>query len=61
MPTFQGLVSEEQVNALVAYMKAISLSKPVAGARTSASRVVSGDSSESEGQTRALANGGKVQ
>jgi cytochrome c oxidase subunit 2 len=61
MPTFQGLVSEEQVNALVAYMKAISLSKPVDGARTSASRVVSGDSSESEGQTHALPNGSKVQ
>jgi cytochrome c oxidase subunit II len=30
MPTFQGLVSEEQVNALVAYVK--SLSPPPAGA-----------------------------
>jgi cytochrome c oxidase subunit 2 len=29
MPTFQGLVSEEQVNALVAYVK--SLSEPGAG------------------------------
>jgi cytochrome c oxidase subunit 2 len=28
MPTFQGLVSEEQLNALVAYVK--SLSQPVA-------------------------------
>ena len=33
MPTFQGLVSEEQVNALVAYVK--SLSKPAeAGTKT---------------------------
>jgi cytochrome c oxidase subunit 2 len=33
MPTFQGLVSEEQVNALVAYVK--SLSQPAApGTRT---------------------------
>jgi mono/diheme cytochrome c family protein len=28
MPTFQGLVSEEQLNALVAYVK--SLSQPIA-------------------------------
>jgi cytochrome c oxidase subunit 2 len=28
MPTFQGLVSEEQVNALVAYIKSISAAKP---------------------------------
>ena len=31
MPTFQGLVSEEQVNALVAYVK--SLSQPPTGPR----------------------------
>ncbi len=38
MPTFQGLVSEEQVNALVAYIKAISINKPGDGAaRASAS------------------------
>jgi cytochrome c oxidase subunit 2 len=36
MPTFQGLVSEEQVNALVAYIKSISVNKPAAGAKTSA-------------------------
>jgi cytochrome c oxidase subunit 2 len=29
MPTFQGLVSEEQVNALVAYVKSLSKSVPV--------------------------------
>jgi cytochrome c oxidase subunit 2 len=35
MPTFQGLVSEEQLNALVAYLK--SLSQPVAaGTKTAA-------------------------
>ena len=28
MPTFQGLVSDEQVNALVAYIKSISENKP---------------------------------
>ena len=39
MPTFQGLVSEEQVNALVAYVK--SLSKPVEpGAKTSTAAAV---------------------
>ncbi len=37
MPTFQGLVSEEQVNALVAYIKAISPARPAEGAKTSAS------------------------
>jgi len=31
MPTFQGLVSEEQVNALVAYIKSISAAKPESG------------------------------
>jgi mono/diheme cytochrome c family protein len=37
MPTFQGLVSEEQVNALVAYIKSISSAKPEEAGRTSAS------------------------
>jgi cytochrome c oxidase subunit II len=36
MPTFQGLVSEEQVNALVAYIKSISEAKPAHGEKTSA-------------------------
>jgi cytochrome c oxidase subunit II len=36
MPTFQGLVSEEQVNALVAYIKSISDAKPAQGEKTSA-------------------------
>jgi cytochrome c oxidase subunit 2 len=37
MPTFQGLVSEEQVNALVAYIKSISAAKPGEAAKASAS------------------------
>lgn len=37
MPTFQGLVSEEQVNALVAYVKSLSSAKP---AGTSASAAI---------------------
>ena len=43
MPTFQGLVSEEQVNALVAYIKSISPAKPADGAKTNASLVPSRD------------------
>jgi cytochrome c oxidase subunit 2 len=35
MPTFQGLVSEEQVNALVAYIKSISAAKHDEGANAS--------------------------
>jgi cytochrome c oxidase subunit 2 len=61
MPTFQGLVSEEQVNDLVAYIKAISVSQPVSGAKTSASRAVAGDSSQTEGQTPPQPTGSKVQ
>jgi cytochrome c oxidase subunit 2 len=41
MPTFQGLVTEEQVNALVAYIKAISAVKPADGAKASASKAIS--------------------
>src|SRR5712672_2294718 len=36
MPTFRGLVSEEQVNALVAYIKSISETKAGDGAKASA-------------------------
>jgi cytochrome c oxidase subunit 2 len=36
MPTFQGLVTEEQVNALVAYIKSISEAKQSQGAATAA-------------------------
>jgi cytochrome c oxidase subunit 2 len=37
MPTFQGLVSEEQVNALVAYIKSISPARAGEAGKTSAS------------------------
>ena len=37
MPTFQGLVSEEQVNALVAYIKSISAANPGQSVKASAS------------------------
>ncbi|MGA9980147.1 MAG: cytochrome c oxidase subunit II [Candidatus Sulfotelmatobacter sp.] len=36
MPTFQGLVSEEQVNALVAYVKSLGSAKVLAGTSASA-------------------------
>jgi len=54
MPTFQGLVSEEQVNALVAYIKSISPAKPGEGAekKTSASVTV---------PARVQSNGSQVQ
>jgi mono/diheme cytochrome c family protein len=54
MPTFQGLVSEEQVNALVAYIKSISTTKGEA-AKTSASAAVPGV------QRNAQPNGSQVQ
>lgn len=37
MPTFQGLVTEEQINALVAYIKSIAPAKPGEAAGTNAS------------------------
>jgi cytochrome c oxidase subunit II len=54
MPTFQGLVSEEQVNALVAYIKSISATKGET-AKTSASAAVS------RVQKNAEPNGSQVQ
>jgi len=39
MPTFQGLVSEEQVNALVAYIKSMAAARPADASKTSASAV----------------------
>src|ERR1700734_827782 len=53
MPTFQGLVSEEQVNALVAYIKSISAAK--GEAKTSASTAAPGV------QKNAEPNGSQVQ
>jgi cytochrome c oxidase subunit 2 len=46
MPTFQGLVSEEQVNALVAYIKSISAAKPADTSKTSASTAAPPTSAE---------------
>jgi cytochrome c oxidase subunit 2 len=40
MPTFQGLVTEEQVNALVAYIKSISTGKQGEGVKASAAAAV---------------------
>ncbi len=54
MPTFQGLVSEEQVNALVAYIKSISAAKPENSAKTSASAAT-------PAQPSAQSNGSQVQ
>jgi cytochrome c oxidase subunit 2 len=54
MPTFQGLVSEEQVNALVAYIKSIAADKGDAP-KTSASVAAP------PAQTNAHANGSQVQ
>jgi len=39
MPTFQGLVTEEQVNALVAYIKSISAGKQGGSAKATASAI----------------------
>jgi hypothetical protein len=65
MPTFQGLVSEEQVNALVAYIKSISAVKPGAGAKTNASRVAPRDAKQIAAQAdvraQAQPNGSQVQ
>src|SRR5580658_10120161 len=55
MPTFQGLVTEEQVNALVAYIKSISLSKPGEAGKTSASAAAP------KAQERSESNGSQVQ
>ncbi len=55
MPTFRGLVSEEQVNALVAYIKSISPGKAGEGAKTSASAAARQPSA------KAQPNGSQVQ
>ena len=56
MPTFQGLVSEEQVNALVAYIKSISAAKPGDGAKANVSAVA-----PSKAPATIQANGSQVQ
>ena len=50
MPTFQGLVSEEQVNALVAYVKSLAQPGTAAGAKTAAATA---PPSQSQDQTQA--------
>jgi cytochrome c2 len=65
MPTFQGLVSEEQVNALVAYIKSLSGDKP-GDLKTTASLAVSPKASEDPIQAQSQTNdspvtGSKVQ
>ncbi len=46
MPTFQGLVNEEQVNALVAYIKSISTLKSAPSSRTTARAASASDANE---------------
>jgi cytochrome c oxidase subunit 2 len=50
MPTFQGLVTEDQVNELVAYIKSMSQTKPAEGAKTSASAASPAQSNGSQVQ-----------
>ena len=57
MPTFQGLVSEEQVNALVAYIKSISATKPGDASEKSKSSA----SAAAPAQSNAQPNGSQVQ
>jgi cytochrome c oxidase subunit 2 len=60
MPTFQGLVTEEQVNALVAYIKALSPTAPGTGAKASASTAVPRDQVENN-RAEAQPKGSQVQ
>jgi len=55
MPTFRGLVSEEQVNALVAYIKSISETKAGDGGKASASAAAT------QPAAKAQPNGSQVQ
>ncbi len=57
MPTFQGLVTEEQVNALVAYIKSISPAKGEAGKTSKTSARAAAPQIEENAQ----ANGSQVQ
>jgi cytochrome c oxidase subunit 2 len=58
MPTFQGLVSEEQVNALVAYIKSIAGSK---GEAAKASASAAAPPAQENAQTNAQSNRSQVQ
>jgi cytochrome c oxidase subunit 2 len=66
MPTFQGLVTEEQVNALVAYIKSISNDESTdgmkAGAGAASPNMASPkDPGETTAQAKAQPNGSQVQ
>jgi cytochrome c oxidase subunit II len=50
MPTFQGLVSEEQLNALVAYVKSLSAAKPGEAPGKTSARALPGTNSDSPAQ-----------
>jgi cytochrome c oxidase subunit 2 len=58
MPTFQGLVTEEQVNALVAYIKALTPAAAGVGARSTASQAAPADQNKAAG---AQPHGSQVQ
>ncbi len=60
MPTFQGLVNEEQVNALVAYIKSMSAMKAAEGPKTNASAAPPA-SPENKVQVQAQVHGSQVQ
>jgi cytochrome c oxidase subunit II len=62
MPTFQGLVTEEQVNALVAYIKSIAAAKGEA-VKTNASAAVTPaqENAQANARTNAQANRSQVQ
>jgi len=64
MPTFQGLVSEEQLNALVAYVKSLSASGSGVESSSAASVVpiaATGASKKAEASDKASDKGSKVQ
>jgi cytochrome c oxidase subunit II len=46
MPTFQGLVTEEQLNALVAYIKSLPAPKPITPAKASVSPATTGEQAQ---------------
>jgi cytochrome c oxidase subunit II len=58
MPTFQGLVSEEQLNALVAYVKSLSHSVPTP---ISTAAATPQDNSKAAASTAGSAAGSQVQ
>ena len=65
MPTFQGLVTEEQVNALVAYIKSISTEKSAdemkTGAGVASPNIVPEKTAQAQAQSNGSPNGSQVQ